>query len=209
MKKVYISKKYGIKEQAIRLADIDARLKGYKKGSPQWEKMVHKFIDDRIKNSSTPFIKNPNGTKSLIKENPIREENFELTKKDFNALKSSFSSIVNVFLKNNMGLGEKDSFGFPNMKKLSENERINLSFQVVKNRYARRFIQIYLETLLSELFFKVTRNDVDSSLKNLLGEKFNDPKNYAELMTKRISSKFEENLENDLKNFFKTIKTIK
>lgn len=58
-KEVFIPKNSTVIEQAELLADMEARQKGFKRNSPQWQKAKQKYLEDRYFNSSIPHRDNP------------------------------------------------------------------------------------------------------------------------------------------------------
>lgn len=58
-KEVFIPKNSTVIEQAELLADMEARQKGFKKNSVQWNKAKQKYLEDRYFNSSIPHLDNP------------------------------------------------------------------------------------------------------------------------------------------------------
>lgn len=56
---VFIPEESKMFEQAYAMADMEARQKGFKKGSSKWHAAVQKFLLERYMHSSIPHIENP------------------------------------------------------------------------------------------------------------------------------------------------------
>lgn len=185
-KTVVIPKNSGVIEQAEIFADIESRLKKFKKGSDQWQKAKQKYLEERYKHSSVPYINNP-GTATIqhaISENfpAIFGENSFLVKRtgfpkdiknqldnktkkathpyfrELFRFKKALSTLVEQFLEIQFGLKPMD-YAFSKNANAIEKERIK------RNRRLRWLVEASFLSMLG-LLYKINPLDLSSLERN-------------------------------------------
>ena len=210
MKKVYIEPRTKIKEQVELLLEM----KGVDKSHKDYDKLLHKLIDERVKYSAIPHMNNPR-TPKLNKKlwdefEFIKSNEFFKNKVDQEVFKSAVTSLTNLYLKNVLGLKTKgepgndtledvSDFDWPKLKDLSEDRKKEIAITILQNRYTRLLIASMIIDSMSPIFM-ITGGDIEKFYKAAFGETINDLKT---LMDKKTYSVFTKGVQTNVRKMIK------
>lgn len=164
-KTVTISPQTKIIEQAELLADVDARINGYSRGSEQWKKRVHHYLNQRYIHASIPHVgideENGNNPAPIInpkvydqfseifgKEGVLAKRyGFNTTdyKKADKDLRRAITSITNIFLETQVRLQPR--------RRTKKSSRRDSSGKYVKDSSGKRPVE---QVRIDKSDFKIT-----------------------------------------------------